>query len=513
MALALLAGPPLPRVPHARRAAALRGADRHRRVVGLRRRGRRRPARRAAARGRAGAARRGRPTRTCGSAARRSSPRSGARRETDFALLTDCIEPNRGDREFFIRKAIGWALRAYAWVEPEAVIAYCDTHELSPAEPAGGAQERDNLGRMADYTKLNLREVEDAARKFGMPDGPRVALRPRGARARQPGHDAVHARARTSGSRSGTATRSRKRSTSIVKGSARSSSTTRSSSSPPGTRCGSRPGRAAGSRPGRTAPRCSPSARPTWASATPSSCRTSGPSEPPASRCGGWARTCAPTAPTTGRRTSRRSRRTARRRGRSRARRPSSGTRTRSGRAPSAGASCASSCRASRPTSARSRCSSRSKGLREGERDAAVASGLVEAAMERARRENRVMRGHVEIAARGFPFASRRTAGDCRSNFGPGLTRGSPRCRDAGCCSRRGGRRRGAFGCGDGAGRSAGDRRRGRRDAGGVRLRRRDPRPRVGRHRLRLRRRRRRRQGRGRHHPAGGHRDRASRRR
>jgi 3-methyladenine DNA glycosylase AlkD len=52
--------------------------------------------------------------------------------ETDFALLADCIEPNRGDREFFIRKAIGWALRAYAWVEPEVVIAYCEAHELSP---------------------------------------------------------------------------------------------------------------------------------------------------------------------------------------------------------------------------------------------------------------------------------------------------------------------------------------------------------------------------------------------
>lgn len=52
--------------------------------------------------------------------------------ETDFALLQDLIEPNRADREFFIRKAIGWALRAYAWVEPEAVRAYCDTHELAP---------------------------------------------------------------------------------------------------------------------------------------------------------------------------------------------------------------------------------------------------------------------------------------------------------------------------------------------------------------------------------------------
>ena len=53
------------------------------------------------------------------------------RADTDFALLADCIEPNRGDREFFIRKAIGWALRSYAWVDPEAVVAYCETHELS----------------------------------------------------------------------------------------------------------------------------------------------------------------------------------------------------------------------------------------------------------------------------------------------------------------------------------------------------------------------------------------------
>ena len=52
--------------------------------------------------------------------------------ETDFALVQACIEPNRADREFFIRKAIGWALRSYAWVAPDAVVAYCDTHELAP---------------------------------------------------------------------------------------------------------------------------------------------------------------------------------------------------------------------------------------------------------------------------------------------------------------------------------------------------------------------------------------------
>ena len=73
--------------------AARPGADRHRRVVGLRRRGRGRPGRRSAAGRRPGTARVVGRRGTCGSAAPRSSPRSGARRETDFALLTDCIEP------------------------------------------------------------------------------------------------------------------------------------------------------------------------------------------------------------------------------------------------------------------------------------------------------------------------------------------------------------------------------------------------------------------------------------
>jgi 3-methyladenine DNA glycosylase AlkD len=51
---------------------------------------------------------------------------------TDLQLLYDCIEPNRDDREFFIRKGIGWALRAYAWVDPDEIERYCETHELSP---------------------------------------------------------------------------------------------------------------------------------------------------------------------------------------------------------------------------------------------------------------------------------------------------------------------------------------------------------------------------------------------
>jgi len=50
----------------------------------------------------------------------------------DRRLLSDVIEPNLADTEFFIRKAIGWALREFARVEPEWVLEYAATHPLSP---------------------------------------------------------------------------------------------------------------------------------------------------------------------------------------------------------------------------------------------------------------------------------------------------------------------------------------------------------------------------------------------
>ena len=40
--------------------------------------------------------------------------------DTDLPLLLDCITPNLTDREFFIRKAIGWSLRQYAHTGTEA---------------------------------------------------------------------------------------------------------------------------------------------------------------------------------------------------------------------------------------------------------------------------------------------------------------------------------------------------------------------------------------------------------
>ncbi len=43
---------------------------------------------------------------------------------TDLDLLYACIEPSLDSKEFFLRKAIGWALRQYAWTDPAEVRRY-----------------------------------------------------------------------------------------------------------------------------------------------------------------------------------------------------------------------------------------------------------------------------------------------------------------------------------------------------------------------------------------------------
>ena len=47
-----------------------------------------------------------------------------AKEQTDLDLLYACIEPSLDSKEFFLRKAIGWALRQYAWTDPEEVRRY-----------------------------------------------------------------------------------------------------------------------------------------------------------------------------------------------------------------------------------------------------------------------------------------------------------------------------------------------------------------------------------------------------
>jgi len=52
----------------------------------------------------------------------------GRRDRVDPVLLSAVIEPNVADGEFFIRKAIGWALREFARVEPDWVRRFVDEH-------------------------------------------------------------------------------------------------------------------------------------------------------------------------------------------------------------------------------------------------------------------------------------------------------------------------------------------------------------------------------------------------
>lgn len=56
----------------------------------------------------------------------------GRRGATDRELLATVIEPNLADTEFFIRKAIGWALRELSKTDPAWVRAFVESHELSP---------------------------------------------------------------------------------------------------------------------------------------------------------------------------------------------------------------------------------------------------------------------------------------------------------------------------------------------------------------------------------------------
>jgi 3-methyladenine DNA glycosylase AlkD len=58
----------------------------------------------------------------------------GFKQETDLTLLYACIKPSLDSKEFFLRKAIGWALRQYAWTDPGEVKRYVRENEakLSP---------------------------------------------------------------------------------------------------------------------------------------------------------------------------------------------------------------------------------------------------------------------------------------------------------------------------------------------------------------------------------------------
>jgi 3-methyladenine DNA glycosylase AlkD len=69
---------------------------------------------------------------------------------TDLALLYDCIEANLDDRDFFIRKAVGWALRQYARIDPDEVGRYVEAHagRLSPLSKREALKNVLRMGRI-----------------------------------------------------------------------------------------------------------------------------------------------------------------------------------------------------------------------------------------------------------------------------------------------------------------------------------------------------------------------------
>jgi 3-methyladenine DNA glycosylase AlkD len=54
------------------------------------------------------------------------------KKETDFELLCDLIHENLDSKEFFINKAMGWALRQYARIDPKAVKKFVKSTQLHP---------------------------------------------------------------------------------------------------------------------------------------------------------------------------------------------------------------------------------------------------------------------------------------------------------------------------------------------------------------------------------------------
>ena len=79
----------------------------------------------------------------------------GFKGDTDEELLYACIAPNLADHDFFIRKAIGWALREYAKTNPDAVRRYVREHDatlspLSRREAMKHLSETDNSDNETD---------------------------------------------------------------------------------------------------------------------------------------------------------------------------------------------------------------------------------------------------------------------------------------------------------------------------------------------------------------------------
>ena len=71
--------------------------------------------------------------------------------DADFDLLYACIEPSMTSKQFFLRKAIGWALRQVAWSHPDEVIRYVRAH----ADRLSGLSKREALKNVRKQGRID----------------------------------------------------------------------------------------------------------------------------------------------------------------------------------------------------------------------------------------------------------------------------------------------------------------------------------------------------------------------
>ncbi|WP_025667922.1 DNA alkylation repair protein [Aquimarina megaterium] len=62
----------------------------------------------------------------------------GYKDQTDYQLLCSLCEQHKSSNEFFIKKAIGWALREYSKVNPDAVVNFITNTKLKPLSEKEG---------------------------------------------------------------------------------------------------------------------------------------------------------------------------------------------------------------------------------------------------------------------------------------------------------------------------------------------------------------------------------------
>ena len=69
------------------------------------------------------------------------------RDKTDEKMLFSYIKAKRSSDEFFVQKAIGWALRQYSKVAPDQVLNFIKNHDLAPLSKREGIKWLKKQGR------------------------------------------------------------------------------------------------------------------------------------------------------------------------------------------------------------------------------------------------------------------------------------------------------------------------------------------------------------------------------